>query len=219
MCLCFFLCADECERINDLDCCYARPMGVNRNNLIYVDRIDSRSADRTSKGADFCLLNARSICNKSRIIQNFIADYDFDILAITETWLRGNEYDDYFIHDICPTDYVFHHTPRIDSSGGGVGVILKKHFKVDKEIREKYRTFESIELQLKYTGRLVRLVIVYHPPCGNHTLFFYEFSDYMSLLVTAPGNLLLAGDFNFHVNDSGDRTTIHFLSLQFSHTI
>ena len=81
------------------------------------------------------------------------------------------------------------------------------------------KTFESIELQLKYTGRLVRLVIVYRPPCGNHTLFFDEFSDYMSLLVTAPGNLLLASDFNFHVNDSGDRSAIHFLSLLQSYNL
>ena len=48
-------------------------MGVNQNNLIYVDQIDSRSADRTSKGAAFCLLNTRSISNKSRIMHLSLA--------------------------------------------------------------------------------------------------------------------------------------------------
>ena len=76
---------------------------------------------------------------------------------------------------------------------------------MDKEIRDTYRTFEFIELQLKYAGRVVRLVIVYRPPCVNNNLFFDEFLDYMSLLVTAPGYLLLSGDFNFHVNDTCDR--------------
>ena len=70
---------------NHLDYCYSRPMGVNVNNLIYVDRIHSRSPDQTLKRMEFCLLNARSICNKSRVIRNFIADYDLDILAVAET--------------------------------------------------------------------------------------------------------------------------------------
>ena len=97
------LCVNESQR-NHLDYCYTRPMGVNVNNLIYVDRIHSRSTDQPLKGVEFCLLNARSICNKSRVITNFIPDYDLDILAVTETWLRGNDYDDYFVQDICPAD-------------------------------------------------------------------------------------------------------------------
>ena len=36
-------------------------------------------------------------------------------------------------------DYISHHTPRLDSNGGGVGIILKNHFKVDKEIRDTYQ--------------------------------------------------------------------------------
>ena len=50
-----------------------------------------------------------------------------DILAVTETWLRGNDYDDYFIQDL--SNYVFHHTARIDSSGSGVCVILKNNLR------------------------------------------------------------------------------------------
>ena len=91
------LCVNECQR-KHLDYCYSRPMGVNVSNLIYVDRIHLRSPDQTLKGAEFCLPNARSICNKSRVISNFI---DLDILAVTETWLRRNDYDDYPVQDIC----------------------------------------------------------------------------------------------------------------------
>ena len=84
---------------------------------------------------------------------------------------------------------------------------------MDKEIRDTYRTFEFIELQLKYAGRVVCLVIVYRPPCVNNNLFFDVFSDYMSLLVTAPDYLLLSGDFYFHVNDTYDRTARCFLDI------
>ena len=62
-------------------------------------------------------------------------------------------------------------------------------------------------------GRVVRLVIVYRPPCVNNNLFLDEFWDYLSLLVTAPGYLLLSGDFNFHVDDTCDRTARRFLDI------
>ena len=38
-------------------------------------------------------LNARSICNKSRLINDFIADHNIDLFALSETWLRGDDSD------------------------------------------------------------------------------------------------------------------------------
>ena len=55
--------------------------------------IASRSKSTRDAKLDFALLNARSICNKSRVINDYIADYDFDIFAVTEIWLRGDDYD------------------------------------------------------------------------------------------------------------------------------
>ena len=40
------------------------------------------------KPTDFCLINARSINNKSFFIKDFVVDHDLDILAITETWTQ-----------------------------------------------------------------------------------------------------------------------------------
>ena len=37
-----------------------------------------------------CLLNARSINNKSLIIKDVVVDNNIDILALTETWLRAD---------------------------------------------------------------------------------------------------------------------------------
>ena len=44
-------------------------------------------------------------------------------------------------------------------------------------------------------------------------LFFDEFSMLLERLVSCPGNLLLNGDFNFHVNDPSDSTASQFLDL------
>ena len=44
-------------------------------------------------------------------------------------------------------------------------------------------------------------------------LFFDEFSMLLERLVSSTGNLLLNGDFNFHVNDPSDSTSSQFLDL------
>ena len=78
---------------------------------------------------DFCFFNSLSICNKSRLINDFIADHNIDLFALSETWLRGDESDLYYIRDICPDGYVFHHVPRLHITGGGVGIALKNNIK------------------------------------------------------------------------------------------
>ena len=90
-------------------------------------------------------------------IVDYIADYDFDIFAVTETWLLGDDYDQYYIRDICPDGYKFYHIPRIHSTGGRVGVVLKDSFSVETIRCGHYGSFESIELTLKISGFFVRL--------------------------------------------------------------
>lgn len=72
---------------------------------------------------DFCLLNTRSINDKALSIK------DYDILAMTETWLGENEYCS--VGEICPTGYSFYHIPI--SRGGGVGLLMKKRIQVKKK--------------------------------------------------------------------------------------
>ena len=58
------------------------------NNLICIRPDPSQSKLSTVVPLDFCLLNSRSICNKSRQINDFIADHNIDLFALSETWLR-----------------------------------------------------------------------------------------------------------------------------------
>ena len=74
-----------------LQICESRPLGVNVNNLICIRPDPLQSKLSTVVPLDFCLLNARSICNKSRLINDFIADRNIDLFALSETWLRGDD--------------------------------------------------------------------------------------------------------------------------------
>lgn len=45
----------------------------------------SCTADSERKSLDLCLLNARSVRNKTLAISDFITDLNIDIMALTET--------------------------------------------------------------------------------------------------------------------------------------
>ena len=161
---------------------------------------------------DFALLNACSICNKSCVINDYIANYDLDVFAVTETGLRGDDYDQYYIRDICPDGYKFYHIPRLHSTGGGVGVVLKDSFSLETIPCGHYASFESIEVTLKISGFFVHLVVLNHPPSLSASLFFDDFSHCLNYVSTTPGYLLLVGNFKLHV-DASDYIAKRFVNL------
>ena len=62
------------------------------------------------------------------------------------------------------------------------------------------------------------LVIIYHPPPSTSNglsvkLFLEEFSAYLEHLALAPGHLLLAGYFNFHIGQPDDSDAGRFLRI------
>ena len=164
-------------------------------------------------------MNALSICNKSRLINDFIADHNIDLFALSETWLRGDDSDLYYFRDICPDGYVFHHVLRLHTTGGGVGIVLKNNIKAKIQAHESYCSFEHLELELRATKYFVRLIVLYRPPSSDVSPFFDEFASYLAHIVTASGYLLIVGDFNFHVdsqNNAGRRFTglLHSFNLR-----
>lgn len=188
---------------------------VNFNNLTLVPR-NPPISKCSSNDFEFCLLNARSIRNKTVIIKDLVVDKNIDILAITETWLRPSG-DEICIGDLCPTGYGFLHVPRIDSVGGGVGLLFKESLRIKTKAEHQFKSFEYMDISL-INLQNVRVIIVYRPPPSQSNLltpglFFEEFSSFLEQIITSPGNLLLVGDFNFHVEDIDDILAKRFLSL------
>ena len=72
-----------------------------------------------------CLLNIRSVRNKSASFREFVKDNNADLLAVTETWLRPEDTKS-FICSITPPGYKFTHVPRNVKKGGGVGFFIKE---------------------------------------------------------------------------------------------
>lgn len=132
---------------------------------------------------------------------------------MTETWLSGN--DAFSVGEVCPTGYYFHHVPRKNSRGGGVGLLFKKRIKIKEQSQVKFKSFEYTDVTAKCSNGCTRIVIIYRPPPSKSnqlksTVFFDEFSTLAEQLVVTPGNLLIIGDFNYHVDDNTKLDTIKF---------
>ena len=125
-----------------------------------------------------------------------VRDSDFDMLALTETWLHGIEYDEYVARDCCPIGYTLHHVPRFGTTGGGVGAIIKNTFKVTRQELPCFKSFEHLVLLIKSTTFLVLLAIVYR-------------TGPVPLLLASLELFLLVGDFNIQ----NDRTALQFVGL------
>ena len=81
-------------------------------------------------------------------------------------------------------------------------------------------SFEGVSLKIKYKDIVLQIVCLYGPPPSRQTkcnaqTFINEFSDLLAQYVTAPGDLLITGDFNFHYDQPNStdvsrlRTLLH----------
>ena len=117
----------NCGSLNIQDsACSARTVSSPvKRSLIYIKPIQNSAPNQTIS-ASFCLLNARSINNKSFIIKDFVVDQNVDILALTETWIRSDNPDQCTINNLCPNGYSFQHISR-KTKGGGVALLYKQN--------------------------------------------------------------------------------------------
>lgn len=63
--------------------------GTNSLNLVSPNMILLRP--QVGKPSKSCFFNARSICNKSLMINDFNVENNIEFLCITETWMNINE--------------------------------------------------------------------------------------------------------------------------------
>ncbi|XP_068675499.1 uncharacterized protein [Montipora foliosa] len=173
---------------------------VNLNNLISVTTTNSSKIN--CRCVQFCVLNVRSIKNKTMAVKDFVVDQDIDILALTETWLRPGNIDNVEIRTLCPTGYRFLHVPTDHSRGGGVGLLFKDTLQINSHITDTFKIFELMDIHFR-TLQFIRVLLIYRPPDNSSTmLFLEEFSLLLEqIMAESTGHLLICGDFNVHVDD------------------
>jgi hypothetical protein len=115
--------------------------------------------------------------------------------------------------------YSFFSVPRVDRAGGGVFLLLRKGFHVVQHPTSTFRSFELGDFSISSHAASMRLVIVYRMPrskknTATPATFLTEFSTYLEVLASAHSdNVLICGDFNFHVEDTTDHDAAKLCDL------
>ena len=187
--------------------------GVNINNLIPVATAGIKTRGENGCKYHFGLVNVRSIKSKEQALVNYITEKDFDIVLMTETWLKPDK-DEAWKSASClnRNGYTLECCDRLVNKSGGIGLIYKSNLKVKILDSGMAKTFEFAVWQINLKNeKPVQLVGIYHPPPSElhkHTItaFTDEFLEKYAEFGVKYNNMLTVGDFNIHVEDvsSGD---------------
>lgn len=182
------------------DLAEGRHRGINLNNLRPLNQVPPNSAKDAH--LSLCTFNARSVLalEKAELLADFIAERDYDVVCLTETWWRKDTNCSVRI----PPGYNVIHSPRSKQSGktggGGVAIIFKSHLDLKVRRQGQSMTFESIQADFTYQSTKIALCAVYLPrkPAGD--AFFEEFSQLIDSYALTTVRPILVGDFNLHID-------------------
>ena len=161
-----------------------------------------------------CCLNTRSVKNKTF---NFGLCHDYDIMCLTETWLRS-DINAVCISEMVPTGYEFYHIPRNTGRiGGGVGIIFKTGLLVTTVSTSHTDTtvshFAYINCRVEHHGATIQFIVVYRPPTSTQnglkpSVFFQEWSSFIEHVAVECADSIIVVDVKFHL-DSDTNTDAH----------
>ena len=158
---------------------------------------------RYSKYTTIAHLNVQSLISTIDEFNIMINKYKFDIIALTETWLKNNKYQQDYVNI---EDYKSAFRNRENKKGGGVGLYIKDHlsFSVRHDLNKIEETIETLWIEVrgrnKNTSYLVD--VIYQPSsveAEKHN--WLEIFDHLitEIYVKWEGPIILTGDFNINL--------------------
>ncbi len=188
---------------------------VNFTNLRHLEYVSSgalsgitTSSTITQPPVKMALVNARSLSNKTFILNDFFTSHAMDFLFVTETWLKNG---DISSRELSPLDCSLYSTPKPSGHGGGLATVFRNSFKCRLLPVDASFSFEAQLLKMDLNGPLL-CVLVYRPPKVS-TTFIHELSEFLSNQVSRCDRLLVLGDFNIHVCCPSKPMVKNFMSL------
>ena len=167
------------------------------------------------------LLNARSIRNKDIEIGQYIHNNNIDLTIITETWINDSDHDKAWCMGTCLNllDLTYENGyTRSERKGGGIAIVYNnKNVKLKLIKSGCTDSFEFTIWEIHNTSGNWTILGLYHPPQSKinatNTTFLDEFSDFIGDIRGKYKNILIAGDFNIHIDNNNDLDAYQFNNL------
>ena len=157
-----------------------------------------------------CCLNAQSVVNKTDSISDYITTNDFDLVALTETWLQEGTPQS-VLKDLVPDNYSIRHIPRPGGRrGGGIGIIYKSAIDISIiPYDTSYISFEHMGVKMCTKHKDIMLHIIYRPPPSQvngitQQNFRDEWSGFIAGECTSSIPVVIMGDLNVHLDVASD---------------
>ncbi|XP_013386652.1 uncharacterized protein LOC106156080 [Lingula anatina] len=189
----------------------SKQTGPNFDNLLHI----KKTAYQVKLKLNCALWNARSIASKVSSLVSCIHEDD---------WIKSNN--DPIISELNSSisGYSLYEECRTGKRGGGVAVLARSNLKMFRREKHSFKSLELLDLAFRSGSEIFRSILVNRPPNkknleGGMQNFFTEFSSILETAITASGHLLIAGDFNIHVDNKQSRDALHLSDILLSRNL
>lgn len=172
-----------------------------------------------TRNMKIALVNTQSVRNKGDDYMEYVTRSNLDLIMMTETWLHPHG-DEHTKSELKQAGYDFHDIPRVNRDGGGIALHWSSALNVKSLNNGEFSSFQYGEWKVMHGQKSVVVTLIYHSPYSlknpvTDAAFVEEFSDYLDEFMDTYGHceILIAGDFNLHVDDEHNSVANTFLDL------
>ena len=193
------------------------PTGVIRVNLIPVQLNKDVKINR-SKYVSLVLSNIQLLHNKDTLLLDHLVEEKADLCSVTETWLPEQDNTWLSCCDIVCNGYKISNVNRQGRHRGGLALIYKQSITIKTTSKGVNRSFEHAIWNCSISNTMVTLVGIYHPPYNEtnrctDAMILDDLAEFLEGVLTLYSNIIIAGDFNLHIDDIANPGAQVFLDI------
>ena len=150
--------------------------------------------------------NARSVCNKTVSLYEYLSNNNCELLILTETWLHKSspDFDEnkVTLSKLLPNGFKIKHCSRSDGrTGGGVAIVFSDQLSAKVQncfSRNKFKQFEFMSTMINFRNACFCITVVYRPPPSRRNnlklkCFWKEWSDLLLLHTNSNFDFVIVG--------------------------